>query len=52
VADRALVFRSQPKASLSDAGIAEGLPWSTYGLKLVLAGEVFSEDTRSTSQRA
>jgi len=30
-----------------DAGIAEGIDWSAYRIKLVLAGEVFSEDWRS-----
>jgi phenylacetate-CoA ligase len=30
-----------------DAGIAEGVPWHSYSLKLVLAGEVFSEEWRS-----
>jgi len=30
-----------------DAGIAEGMPWHSYALKLVLAGEVFSEEWRS-----
>ena len=30
-----------------DAGSAEGVPWHSYGLKLVLAGEVFSEEWRS-----
>ena len=30
-----------------DAGIAEGVPWHSYALKLVLAGEVFSEEWRS-----
>lgn len=29
-----------------DTGIAAGLDWSPYGLKLVLAGEVFSEEWR------
>jgi phenylacetate-CoA ligase len=30
-----------------DAGIASGVPWHSYSLKLVLAGEVFSEEWRS-----
>lgn len=30
-----------------DAGIAEGVPWHSYALKLVLAGEVFSEEWRT-----
>ncbi|HYQ46262.1 MAG TPA: phenylacetate--CoA ligase family protein [Polyangiaceae bacterium] len=30
-----------------DAGIAEGVPWHSYSLKLVLAGEVFSEEWRT-----
>ncbi len=30
-----------------DGGIAQGLDWRPLGLKLVLAGEVFSEDWRS-----
>lgn len=30
-----------------DGGIAEGIPWSQYRIKLVLAGEVFSEEWRS-----
>jgi phenylacetate-CoA ligase len=30
-----------------DSGIAEGIPWSDYGIKLVMAGEVFSEEWRS-----
>jgi phenylacetate-CoA ligase len=30
-----------------DAGIAEGVPWHSFSLKLVLAGEVFSEEWRS-----
>jgi phenylacetate-CoA ligase len=29
-----------------DAGLDEGLPWPEYGVKLVLAGEVVSEDWR------
>jgi len=29
-----------------DAGLAEGVPWHSYSLKLVLAGEVFSEEWR------
>jgi len=29
-----------------DAGLAEGVPWQSYALKLVLAGEVFSEEWR------
>lgn len=30
-----------------DAGIAEGVPWRSYHPKLVLAGEVFSEEWRA-----
>ncbi|MEI9938248.1 MAG: phenylacetate--CoA ligase family protein [Pseudomonadota bacterium] len=30
-----------------DAGVAEGVPWHSYALKLVLAGEVFSEEWRT-----
>lgn len=30
-----------------DAGIAEGVPWHSFSLKLVLAGEVFSEEWRT-----
>jgi phenylacetate-CoA ligase len=30
-----------------DAGAAEGVPWRDFGIKLVLAGEVFSEAWRS-----
>jgi len=30
-----------------DAGLAEGIAWPEYGIKLVLAGEVFSEEWRS-----
>jgi len=30
-----------------DAGIVEGVPWHSYALKLVLAGEVFSEEWRA-----
>jgi phenylacetate-CoA ligase len=30
-----------------DAGAAEGVPWRSYALKLVLAGEVFSEEWRT-----
>ena len=30
-----------------DAGIAEGVPWHSFALKLVLAGEVFSEEWRT-----
>jgi phenylacetate-CoA ligase len=30
-----------------DAGIADGLDWAKYGVKLVTAGEVFSESFRS-----
>lgn len=30
-----------------DAGAAEGIDWATYNSKLVLAGEVFSEEWRS-----
>ena len=30
-----------------DAGLAEGVPFHSYALKLVLAGEVFSEEWRS-----
>jgi phenylacetate-CoA ligase len=29
-----------------DAGLARGVDWSPYGIKLVLAGEVFSEEWR------
>ncbi|GAB2803991.1 phenylacetate--CoA ligase family protein [Streptomyces daliensis] len=29
-----------------DAGTASGVPWDTYAVKLVLAGEVFSEEWR------
>lgn len=32
---------------LIDAGLAEGVPWHSYALKLVLAGEVFSEEWRT-----
>lgn len=36
-----------------DAGLAEGVPWHSYALKLVLAGEVFSEEWRTlVSERA
>jgi phenylacetate-CoA ligase len=36
-----------------DAGLAEGVPWHSYALKLVLAGEVISEEWRSlVSERA
>ncbi|HEX2671285.1 MAG TPA: phenylacetate--CoA ligase family protein, partial [Polyangiaceae bacterium] len=36
-----------------DAGLAEGVPWHSYSLKLVLAGEVFSEEWRAlVSERA
>lgn len=36
-----------------DAGLVEGVPWHSYSLKLVLAGEVFSEEWRSlVSERA
>jgi phenylacetate-CoA ligase len=36
-----------------DAGIAEGVPWHSLSLKLVLAGEVFSEEWRTlVSERA
>jgi phenylacetate-CoA ligase len=30
-----------------DAGLADGIPWSTLNLKIVLAGEVFSEAWRT-----
>lgn len=30
-----------------DSGIAAGIPWQDYSLKLVMAGEVFSEEWRS-----
>lgn len=30
-----------------DSGIAQSMPWSTYNIKLVMAGEVFSEEWRS-----
>ncbi|MER7208678.1 phenylacetate--CoA ligase family protein [Streptosporangium sp. NPDC000239] len=30
-----------------DAGIAEGVPWADYSIKLVTAGEVFSEQWRT-----
>ncbi len=30
-----------------DAGLVEGVPWHSYALKLVLAGEVFSEEWRT-----
>ncbi|HET7545225.1 MAG TPA: phenylacetate--CoA ligase family protein [Polyangiaceae bacterium] len=30
-----------------DAGLAEGVPWHSYSLKFVLAGEVFSEEWRT-----
>jgi phenylacetate-CoA ligase len=30
-----------------DEGLAEGVPWSDYAMKLVLAGEVFSEEWRT-----
>jgi phenylacetate-CoA ligase len=30
-----------------DAGLAQGVPWSRYSIKLVLAGEVFSEEWRT-----
>jgi phenylacetate-CoA ligase len=36
-----------------DAGLVEGVPWHTLSLKLVLAGEVFSEEWRTlVSERA
>jgi phenylacetate-CoA ligase len=36
-----------------DAGLARGVPWPDYRIKLVLAGEVFSEEWRTLmSQRA
>jgi phenylacetate-CoA ligase len=34
-----------------DNGIAEGIPWPDYGIKLVMAGEVFSEAWRSLVAR-
>ncbi|GAA2901182.1 phenylacetate--CoA ligase family protein [Streptosporangium fragile] len=30
-----------------DTGVAQGLPWSDYSIKLVTAGEVFSEEWRT-----
>ncbi len=30
-----------------DAGVAEGVPWEKFAIKLVLAGEVFSEEWRA-----
>jgi phenylacetate-CoA ligase len=30
-----------------DAGVAEGVPWQSFAIKLVLAGEVFSEEWRA-----
>ncbi|KAJ3405243.1 hypothetical protein HDV05_006688 [Chytridiales sp. JEL 0842] len=30
-----------------DSGISQGIPWPTYNLKMVFAGEVFSEEWRS-----
>jgi phenylacetate-CoA ligase len=33
--------------SVVDAGVAAGVPWADYGIKLVLAGEVFSEEWRT-----
>lgn len=30
-----------------DSGIVEGIPWSDYQIRLVMAGEVFSEEWRS-----
>ena len=30
-----------------DSGMAQGIPWQTYNIKLVMAGEVFSEEWRS-----
>lgn len=30
-----------------DSGIAQGIPWHDYSVKLVMAGEVFSEEWRS-----
>lgn len=30
-----------------DSGIAQGIPWPQYGVKLVMAGEVFSEEWRT-----
>jgi phenylacetate-CoA ligase len=36
-----------------DAGISQGVPWASMGIRLVLAGEVFSEDWRDLmSERA
>ncbi|KAL4424238.1 hypothetical protein ABPG75_001539 [Micractinium tetrahymenae] len=32
---------------VADAGVAAGLPWADYRVRLVLAGEVFSEEWRS-----
>jgi len=34
-----------------DTGVAEGLDWSSYAIKLVLAGEVFSEEWRDLVAR-
>ena len=34
-----------------DTGVADGLDWSTYAIKLVLAGEVFSEEWRDLVAR-
>ena len=34
-----------------DTGLARGVPWPDYGLKLVLAGEVFSEEWRTLMGR-
>lgn len=30
-----------------DTGVAENMPWPAYGIKLVMAGEVFSEEWRT-----
>jgi phenylacetate-CoA ligase len=34
-----------------DTGVSEGVPWSRYAIKLVLAGEVFSEEWRDLVAR-
>ena len=33
--------------TLIDAGIAQGVPWSSFNLKMIFAGEVFSEEWRA-----
>lgn len=35
-----------PQTPVPRAGIAQGLDWSRHHLKMVLAGEVFSEEWR------